>query len=479
MDVIRIGEVVEIRQAVAVVGQRNEVTSAAFTPVEQLMAQDERVERFFSVASTFFTGMGVKIKQDMANEDNLTDIEQKIMEIGFMQPGFQYFFATRPSIFQVADKEFSLEVAGPELEQIKKIAQDLQSSMNSISHLLNPGPFAVRSSYSEGVPELQVRLDRHRAVENGLSLSDVALVEESMVAGLQVSDFTISGRDYDLVIKGASERIRSRDDVASLRIQAQGGNFIRLDEIATIVEATGPTSIRHYNRERSIQLTVSTNPKLPTQNALDAAEKQVVEPIQAGLPPGYSVRFGDAADKLRGTLKSLYVQGLLAIVIVYLLMVALFRSFTYPLIILVTVPLAWSGGFLAISFASWITKGVVQFDILGMLGLIILSGIVVNNAILIVHQMQNNQRAGMQPLDALRESARTRLRPIFMSMLTSVFGMLPLALGQGSGSELYRSLGIIVVGGLLVSTVFTLFVVPTILSFVQEAQERRIERQAA
>jgi HAE1 family hydrophobic/amphiphilic exporter-1 len=114
---------------------------------------------------------------------------------------------------------------------------------------------------------------------------------------------------------------------------------------------------------------------------------------------------------------------------------------------------------------------VVQFDVLGMLGLIILTGIVVNNAILIIHQMLNNEEAGMEPVAALRESARTRLRPIFMSVLTSVFGMLPLVVIPGSGSELYRGLGIIVVGGLLVSTIFTLFVVPTIMSLIQERYE--------
>jgi len=152
--------------------------------------------------------------------------------------------------------------------------------------------------------------------------------------------------------------------------------------------------------------------------------------------------------------------------------VALFRSFSYPLIILVAVPLAWSGSFIAMWFAHKVSGGVIQFDVLGMLGLIILSGIVVNNAILIVHQMINYQEEGMSPLEALKESARTRLRPIFMSVLTSVCGMLPLALGKGSGSELYRGLGIIVVGGMLVSTIFTLFVVPTILSLVQEFKER-------
>jgi HAE1 family hydrophobic/amphiphilic exporter-1 len=247
---------------------------------------------------------------------------------------------------------------------------------------------------------------------------------------------------------------------------------VRLDQIARVVEDTGPSEIRHYNRQRSIQLTVNTNPAVPTQVALDEVAADVVDPMLAGLPPGYGVRFGEAADKLRTTLSSLAWQGLLAVIIVYLLMVALFRSFAYPLVILVTIPLAWSGSFLAMSIAYHVSGGVVQFDVLGMLGLIILTGIVVNNAILIVHQMLNYREEGYSPLDALRASSESRLRPIFMSVLTSVMGMLPLALGQGSGSELYRGLGIIVVGGLLISTVFTLFVVPTILSLIIEAKER-------
>jgi HAE1 family hydrophobic/amphiphilic exporter-1 len=180
---------------------------------------------------------------------------------------------------------------------------------------------------------------------------------------------------------------------------------------------------------------------------------------------------------LRETLASMVFQGSLAVLIIYLLMVALFRSFKYPLVILVTIPLAWSGSFLFMAIANRISGGVVQFDVLGMLGLIILSGIVVNNAILITHQMINFHESGMPWLEALRESARTRLRPIFMTVFTSVLGMLPLALGQGSGSELYRGLGIVVVGGLLVSTLFTLFVVPTILSLMHETAERFAHRR--
>ncbi|MEZ5338331.1 MAG: efflux RND transporter permease subunit [bacterium] len=472
----------------SVVGQSNEVTSEAYTAIENFVGHDPefspKVKTYFSVASApFFTGMGVRVKDEFATDRMMDQMAGKLMEVGFMQPGFQFFFASRTSIFRVPDKEFTLEITGPDLEEIRKISERVQAEIRGkVGPYLQPGPVPVRSGYSEGVPELAIHVDRYKAAQLGLNLSDVANVVETMIAGLQTSKFTDRGREYDIVVRGDREHYTTRDELQALTVLAGNGEFVRLDEVATVDDNTGPTSIRHYNRDRSIQLTVNTNPAFPTQTALDITQQEVIDPLSATLAPGYRIRFGDAADKLRNTLSSLVVQGALAIVIIYLLMVALFRSFTYPIIILVTVPLAWSGSFIAMWFAHTLSGGVVQFDVLGMLGLIILSGIVVNNAILIVHQMLNNQEEGMSPLEALKESSRTRLRPIFMSVLTSVFGMLPLAMGQGSGSELYRGLGVIVVGGMLVSTIFTLFVVPTILSLVQEVSERiqlkREHRQA-
>jgi len=295
-------------------------------------------------------------------------------------------------------------------------------------------------------------------------------VVESMIAGRQVSTYTDAGHEYDLDIQGDPAVVNNRDQLASLLVQTSRGPRVRLDEVADISEATGPTSIRHFNRERSIQLTVNTRADVPTQKALQLTETEVIDPLLKTLPVGYSVRFGEAADKLRTTINSLVFQGLLAVVIIYLLLVALFRSFYYPFIVLITIPLAWSGSFLAITLAFKLTHSYVQFDVLGMLGLIILSGIVAANAILIIAQMINFEKQGLPPNEALRESASTRLRPIMMTVLAAVFGMLPLALGEGSGSELYRSLGIVVVGGLISSTIFTLLVVPTMMSLVNDMQ---------
>lgn len=185
-----------------------------------------------------------------------------------------------------------------------------------------------------------------------------------------------------------------------------------------------------------------------------------------GLLKGTEVGQSGTADKLTETRQTLQWNFVLAAVIAYLLMAALFGNFVYPFIIMFTVPLAAAGGFIGLKLVNvFITNQ--PLDILTMLGFVILVGVVVNNAILIVHQALNNIRhQGMNYRDAVLESIRTRLRPIYMSAATSIFGMLPLVLFPGPGSELYRGLGSVVLGGLAISTIFTVFVIPALLMFV-------------
>ena len=177
------------------------------------------------------------------------------------------------------------------------------------------------------------------------------------------------------------------------------------------------------------------------------------------------------ADKLTETRKALQWNFIMAAVIIYLLMAALFANFIYPLIILFTVPLAAAGGFIGLRLVNLFTPQ--PLDILTMLGFVILIGVVVNNAILIVHQSLNNIRDhGMELQEAVVESTRSRLRPIYMSATTSIFGMLPLVVAPGPGSELYRGLGSVVLGGLALSTVLTIFVIPSLLLFFIQMEKK-------
>jgi HAE1 family hydrophobic/amphiphilic exporter-1 len=183
----------------------------------------------------------------------------------------------------------------------------------------------------------------------------------------------------------------------------------------------------------------------------------------------YRIDLSGTADDLTRTRKALQWNIILALVISYLLMSALFENFLYPLVIMFSVPLAAAGGFIGLLLVN-LFIAYQALDIVTMLGFVILVGIVVNNAILIVHQALNNMRdSNMAPREAIRESVRSRIRPIYMSSITSVFGMMPLVLTPGAGSEFYRGLGSVVVGGLLVSTIFTVFLVPALLSLVLDA----------
>jgi len=187
------------------------------------------------------------------------------------------------------------------------------------------------------------------------------------------------------------------------------------------------------------------------------------------LPDLYTISYGGTADKLTRTRQALMWNFILAIFISYLLMSALFENFFYPFIIMFSVPLAAAGGFIGIFLVN-VFIAYQPLDVLTMLGFVILVGIVVNNAILIVHQTRNNMgEKGMTPLDAIVGSVRTRIRPIYMSSITTIFGMLPLVLLKGPGSEFYRGIGSVVVGGLLVSTVFTIFLIPSLLSLSLDA----------
>jgi len=249
-------------------------------------------------------------------------------------------------------------------------------------------------------------------------------------------------------------------------IAIPGGKVVPVSSLSRLERTSGITEIRHLERRRTITLEITPPPTIALQEAMETINADVVAPMaEAGMLKGTDIGQSGVADKLTAARESLQWNFVLAAVIAYLLMAALFGNFVYPFIIMFTVPLAAAGGLLGLKAVN-IFIGNQPLDILTMLGFVILVGVVVNNAILIVHQALNNIRHhGLPYREAVLESVRTRLRPIFMSTTTSIFGMLPLVLVPGPGSEFYRGLGSVVLGGLAVSTVFTVFLIPSLLMF--------------
>ncbi|KKK77343.1 hypothetical protein LCGC14_2854580, partial [marine sediment metagenome] len=274
-----------------------------------------------------------------------------------------------------------------------------------------------------------------------------------------------------LVVKNREGKLERTQDLAGFPVIAPTGEKVVLGSLADITLEEGPTQINHIDSQRAITIMVIPPREIALETAMDMVIEKVVGPIkESGLLSNlYSIKLGGTADDLTRTRKALMWNFILAIAISYLLMSALFENFFYPFIIMFSVPLAAAGGFVGLFLVN-LFIAYQPLDILTMLGFVILVGIVVNNAILIVHQSLNNIRdQNMVPRSAIAESVRTRIRPIYMSTITTVCAMLPLVLFPGAGSEFYRGLGSVVVGGLLISTVFTIFLIPALLSLTFDA----------
>ncbi|RMH02988.1 MAG: efflux RND transporter permease subunit [Planctomycetota bacterium] len=439
-------------------GTRPEALEAAAAPMERWLQADPDVDRYFFVLAPAFNGGGVMLKPEATSPESQAAFRARFAPLVVGLPGFLSMYPFQAPLFQDAGAQFTIEVEGPEFDQLAAAAKRIEGMLYGVE-----GVQYASSDYVEGRPELKVRVDEERAAEAGMGVAQVAAVVEAAVAGRRVGTFAAGGRDYDLVLVAPAERVASAADLAALPLVTPNGRRTTIGDLARIEVGSGPVSVNRSERQRAITLTVHLAEGAVLESVLDRVREQVVRPILAELPPEYGVRFGGSADKFSATLSALTGSFWLAVLICYLLLVALFRSWLSPLVILVSVPLALSGGLFGMAVSHALGTR-ASYDLLAMLGFVILAGIVVNNAILIVHQANNLRQRGMERRRALAEAAESRLRPILMSVTTSVFGMLPLAALPGAGAELYQGLAAVVVGGLVVSTVFTLAVVPALLS---------------
>ncbi|MGD2185062.1 MAG: efflux RND transporter permease subunit [Desulfobacterales bacterium] len=322
-------------------------------------------------------------------------------------------------------------------------------------------------------PEARLEPLRDRLKAVNMTARDFGIALDVLMDGRDIGDFKQEGqKKIDLILKASEADIRTPEKLYHSMIAIPGGRIMPISSLSKLERTVGITQIRHLERQRTVTLEVTPPFSVPLQEAMETISTRVIGPMAGqDLLQGTDVGQSGVADKLTETRQTLQWNFILAAIIAYLLMAALFSNFIYPLVIMFTLPLAAVGGLLGLKLVNWLITP-QPFDILTMLGFVILVGVVVNNAILIVHQTLNNIRHhGMPYRKAVLESTRTRLRPIYMSATTSIFGMLPLVLIPGPGSEFYRGLGSVVLGGLAVSTVFTVLMIPSLLMFVIKMEQ--------
>jgi HAE1 family hydrophobic/amphiphilic exporter-1 len=386
-------------------------------------------------------------------------------------------------------RTIEVNVAGSDYEQVRTAAGAVQGML---MQSFNSFPTSDPLNFAVGRPEMQVIADRPRAAAAGVSVPTIRQIAQVAVDGIILGDYRDHGDVIDLTV--LADARPSTAELADLPLASALGTVVPLSAVARLVPTSAAQQINRLERQPSITLSVQLPAAMTVDESRTIVETRIVAPLkQSGvIPPGVQVELTGSADKLREFQKAFVPDtssfaallrdfvnppsGLpggvfvIAAVITYLLLAALFESWLHPFVIIMSVPFALVGGFMGL-WLLHVSTG-ARMDVLTMLGFVILIGTIVNNPILIVHQALNYIRdEGMDRQHAIALSTQTRVRPIFMSVITSVAGMAPLVVWGGQGSELYRGLGAVVIGGLLVSTVFTLFLTPTLMSLMMDAQE--------
>jgi HAE1 family hydrophobic/amphiphilic exporter-1 len=327
-------------------------------------------------------------------------------------------------------------------------------------------------------PEINIVPERDRLRASGMSSSDLGIQLDVLMDGRKVGDFKQKGqKKIDLVLKASDKDFSTPEELYNALVATPKGRIVPISSFASLERSTGLDQIRHLERQRTISLQVTPPKTIALEEAMDIIHDRLIPLLKTkGMLQDATIKLSGEADKLAQARGAIQWNFILAAVIIYLLMSGLFGNFLYPLVVLFTLPLAAAGGFIGLKLVNLFLQP-QPLDVLTMLGFIILIGVVVNNAILIVYQALNNIRNyGMEYREAILESTRTRLRPIYMTTFTSIFGMLPLVVAPGPGSEIYRGLGSVILGGLAISSLFVIFIIPSLLMFFIRMEKIKIDK---
>lgn len=342
-----------------------------------------------------------------------------------------------------------LRILGPSLEKLNSLAAE---SVNLISEI--PGFAQVESSLTAELPQLRVEIDRERATALGVSPFTVASVLRTAVAGENVTKIMHEGRNIEVWLSVERPEELDSEWLLALPVGAAAGQQVKLGDTADMVEQAGPKAITRYNNQRYVTISAKFENK-----DLGTAQREITEALeQIDFGDDYQYEFTGQVEQMREAFASLSLAVVLAVALVYMVMAAQFESLVHPFVIMFTMPLAVIG----VLGALYLTG--LTFSVPSVIGVIVLAGIVVNNGIVMVDYINQLRSRGLKKLDAIVEAGKARMRPIFMTALTTILGLIPLAVGSGAGAELQRPLAVAVIGGLATATLLTLIVIPVMYS---------------
>jgi len=410
---------------------------------------------------TFIGGSAV----DPRRTDDLIDIFNQEIIAGFPDT---FGFASRDPLFggSRGGRKIEIDLSADSFDSLLDAGR---AGFAAVMQALPEASVLPEPGLELAEPELRLIPDDRKIAEVGWNRSRMATVIRAMGDGAFLGEYFDGSRRYNVIMR--AENWVTPEELAAMPVATANGEILTIGELTEVTQTAGPSQIRRIDRKRTLTLTVTPPASMAMEEALDIVKQQVAPAILARLPENASITYRGTAEALDEALQSMSGSFLLAVVILYLLISALFRSFTDSLLVVLTLPMATIGGILTLRLMdlALFSSGGQQMDLLTMIGFVILLGIVVNNAILLVYRARDAEREGMGRREAVNSAVHLRLRPILMSTMTSIFGMLPLMLMPGSGTELYRGLAAVIVGGMLVSTLLTLILLPSLLRMNEDA----------
>ncbi len=350
--------------------------------------------------------------------------------------------------FRAAPIQYNLR--GPDLDQLVRLARRTAERMRRV-----PGIVDVNLSYESGKPQLQIVPDRTRARDLGFDPRKIGRTVRLLVGGEEVAEYEEGGKRYDVRLRLAGSDRERVQAVRMLPLRTATGDLVQLQQVADVRLAVGPMQIDRQDRRRQVTVMANLEPGMPLGQAM-ARIRELERTVR--MPATVETVFTGAGELMTESFESINFSLFLAVVLIYMTLAAQFESFVQPLVIMVSLPLSVGGAFVALLLADR------TLNVFSMIGMIMLMGLVTKNAILLIDRTNQLRREGLAPDDALRKAGAQRLRPILMTALSTMAGMLPVALGTGAGSETRGPMGLCVLGGMISSTLLTLFVVPALYS---------------
>jgi multidrug efflux pump subunit AcrB len=408
---------------------------------------------------------------DPRHIDELMDAITRVYET---YPGMRAF-AARGSIITSNDggtRSINLDISGPNLAVIYDVA--LATYRRAQDVFGNPRIQSNPSSLTLAQPLIEVRPDWDRAAELGMSAGDIGYTVAALTDGAFVDEFFLADDKIDIYLFGSEGEAARLDTLAQLPVYTPQGSVLPLSALATIRETVDTSTVRRINGQRTVTLNIIPPVSVPLETGVEIVRQDVIGALRSSgaLPSDVNVTISGASDQLDATKAALAANYPVALIIVFLLLVAIFRHWGYPLLIMTTIPLGIAGGIVGLVLMNAVGAALPligvdrlhqPFDMISMLGFLILMGTVVNNPILIVDQAKRLiEKGGVSPREAVLEAVALRFRPIAMSTLTTICGLSPLVFMPGAGTELYRGVGAIVLFGILGAAVVSLTMLPAL-----------------